>query len=81
MSLQYECWMEKEVTSPAEYITLLAGAVVSLGQVVTVLSAVAVVMAVCTLVLFWTVKERPAAVSQGANALTHTFEKRVETCE
>lgn len=37
-----------------------------------VLGAVAVMMAVGTLVLLWTVKEGPAAVSQGANTFTHT---------
>lgn len=43
--------------SPAEYVTLLAGTVVSLGQVVAVLGAVTVVMAVSTFVLLWTVEE------------------------
>lgn len=59
--------------NPAEYVTLFAGAVISLGLVVAVLGAVAVVMAVGTLILLWTVEEGPAAVSQGANALTHTI--------
>lgn len=51
------------VALPAEYVTLFAGAVVALGEVMAVLGAVTVVMAVGALVLLWTMKERPAAVS------------------
>lgn len=43
-----------------------------------VLGAVAVVMAVGTLVLLWTMEERPAAVSQGANTLTHTIKTSLQ---
>lgn len=64
---------------PAEYVTLFTCAVVSLRQVVAVLGAVTVMMAVGTLVLLWTVKEGPAAVSQGANAFTDTCQSRMET--
>lgn len=46
-----------------------------------VLSAVTVVMPVSTLVLLWTVEERPTAVSQGANALTHTWETKLKEGE
>lgn len=49
--------------SPVEYVTLFAGAVISLRQVMAVLSAVAVVVAVCTFILFWTAEERPTGVS------------------
>lgn len=57
---------------------MFAGAVVSLREVMAVLGAVAVMMAIGTLILLWTVKEGPAAVSQGANTFTHTFETRLE---
>jgi len=53
--------------------------VVSLGKVVAVLSVVAVVMAVGTLILLWTMKERPAAVSQGTNTFTHTWKEETKT--
>lgn len=43
-----------------------------------VLSAVAVVMAVSALILLWTMEERPAAVSQGANTLTHTVKSSLQ---
>lgn len=43
-----------------------------------VLGAVAVMMAIGTLVLFWTVEEGPTAVTQGANTFTHTWEKWME---
>lgn len=39
-----------------------------------VLGAVAMMMAISTFVLFWTVEEGPTAVSQGANTYTHTWE-------
>lgn len=43
-----------------------------------VLGAVAVMMAIGTLVLLWTVEEGPAAVTQGANTFTRTWEKWME---
>lgn len=58
---------------------MLAGAVVSLGQIVAILGVVAVVMAVSTLVLLRTMEERPAAVSQGANTLSHPIESSLQT--
>jgi hypothetical protein len=57
---------------PAENVALLAGAVVSLGQVMAVLGDVTVVVAVGTLILLWAVEEGPAAVSLGTHSLTHT---------
>lgn len=42
-----------------------------------VLGAVAVVMAVSTLILLRTVEKGPAAVSQGANTLIHPWEIRM----
>lgn len=39
-----------------------------------VLGAVAMMMAISTFVLFWTVEEGPTAVSQGANTFAHTWE-------
>lgn len=43
-----------------------------------VLGAVAMMVAVGTLVLLWTVEEGPTAVTQGANAFTRTWEKGME---
>lgn len=42
-----------------------------------VLGAVAMMMAVGTLVLLWTVEEGPAAVTQGTNTFTRTWGKWV----
>lgn len=57
----------------AKYVTLFAGAVVSLWQIVAVLSAVTVVMTVGAFILLWTMEKRPAAVCQRADTLTHTI--------
>lgn len=43
-----------------------------------VLGAVAMVMAISTLILFWTVEEGPTAVSQGTDTFTGTCEKLME---
>ena len=54
---------------------------VALRLVVAVLGAVTVVMAIGTFILLWTVEEGPAAVPQGANTLTYTWETRREEDE
>lgn len=59
------------MTSPAEYVALFAGAVISFRQVVAVLGAVAVMVAIGTLVLRRAVQEGPAAVPQGTNTFAH----------
>lgn len=58
--------------SPAKYVALFARAVISLRQVMAVLGAVAVMVAVGTLVLLRAVQEGPAAVPRGTNTFTNT---------